>query len=222
MQLSYKRDYFSNPFIVSNRVFTSIGSADRVRLSNPKVVFVCGCIEGEFPQNIKNSNLLSSSDRKTLSNDFGITISPSNELIACDERFIAYQAMTSSTEKVIISYHKKAGASEALSPSCIYTDIKNRFSTDDTNYAEIISSDDLSPYFFAETGASTFATFANSNGTQSDECATLKASLEDNESIKDKLGALDRLSHQESFQIKDKGLAKSIFSFSSGSVLYLP
>lgn len=189
----------------------TIGSADRVRLSNPKVVFVCGCIEGEFPQNIKNSNLLSSSDRKTLSNDFGITISPSNELIACDERFIAYQAVTSSTEKVIISYHKKAGASEALSPSCIYTDIKNRFSTDDTNYAEIISSDDLSPYFFAETGASTFATFANSNGTQSDECATLKASLEDNESIKDKLGALDRLSHQESFQIKDKGLAKSIF-----------
>ncbi len=193
----------------------TIGSADRIRLSNPKIVFICGCIEGEFPQNIGGNNLLSYNDRKVLSNDLGITISPSNELIACDERFIAYQAVTSSTEKVIVSYHKKAGASEALSPSCIYTDIKNRFSTDNESYAEIISSDDLEPYFFAETGSSTFSTFASGYKLLNDETAstyyTLRASLKDNEDIKDKLEALDRISEKEPFRIKDKELAKKIF-----------
>ena len=193
----------------------TIGSADRVRLSNPKVVFICGCIEGEFPQNIGGSNLLSYNDRKVLSNDLGITISPSNELIACDERFIAYQAVTSSTEEVIISYHKKAGASEALSPSCIYTDIKNRFSTDDESFAEIISSDDLEPYFFAETSSSTFSTFASGYKLLNDETAstyyTLRASLDGNENVKDKLESLDRITEKEPFKIKDATLAKEIF-----------
>lgn len=187
-----------------------IGSADRIRLMSPKVVFVCGCVEGEFPQNIGNSTILTNADRKTLTSDLGLALSPANEIAACDERFIAYYALTSSTEKLIVSYYTTSGSETELSASCIYKDIKERFS----NVAELKSSN-LDAYFFSETDESTFRTYASGYHKRSslnvEKYNTIKAALDGNKDYEDKFVALDTIISNEPKEIKDKDLAKKLF-----------
>ena len=198
----------------------TIGSADRIRLSSPKIVFVCGCVEGEFPQNITSSNLLTNSDRKVMSNDLGLGLSPSNELVACDERFIAYQAITASTDKLIVSYHKKTGASEALSPSCIYTDIKDRFTVDEDCKLNLITSSMLDEYFFAETDASVFREYASGYHSANDDNAiiynTLKSTIEKSGNNLDKLEILDSVARHEPHHITDDDLSRKLFGNNIG------
>jgi len=173
----------------------TIGSADRTRLSNPKVVFACGCIEGQFPQNVTKKGLLTNSDRKTLSNDLDLKISLSNELAACDERFIAYSAVTSSTGKLFVSYHTRSGADEALEPSPLYTEIFERFNKRELDQGS------LNAYFYAETPESAFATYASGLHMRSDE------NIEQYNTIKSAL--CDRKGYPEKFESLEKVILRS-------------
>ncbi len=187
-----------------------IGSADRIRLASPKVVFVCGCVEGEFPENITSGTLLTSNDRKIINSELGLNLSLSNELAASDERFIAYSALTSSTEKLIVSYHTTEGTEDKLSPSCIFKDIEERFEN-----VKPIEFGNLDAYFFSETEESSFKTYASGYHKRSaeniEQYNTIKEALKDSQDYEGKFEALDSIIKNEPKEIKDKDLAVKLF-----------
>ncbi len=197
----------------------TIGSADRTRLSNPKVVFVCGVIEGEFPKNISTSSLLTGSDRVQLREKLGVELSLPNDLAACDERFIAYSAVTSATEKLVISYHQKKGADEPLSPSPLFEDIKNRF---DEEIVEdiLLDQSETDAYYYSETKDSAFSTYASGYCKRSknnvEEYNTIKAVLEAIAGYDDRLRALETVINKKQQILEDKETARELFGSNIG------
>ena len=87
-----------------------LGSADRMRCNNPRVVFILGANEGEFPQAVSSSGILSESDRAALINsDFKLY--SYGETLNAQEKYFAYMAASSACEKLFVSYRITNGLS---------------------------------------------------------------------------------------------------------------
>lgn len=95
-----------------------VGSAERIRLSNKRVVFLVGAVYGEFPALPESSGLFSARDRKKLI-DAGIEIDDGSVQLSVDERFVAYNAATAASDKLYITY--RAAASGEFEPSELVT-----------------------------------------------------------------------------------------------------
>ncbi len=86
------------------------------RLSNVKAVFVIGANEGIFPFAAKPSGLLSDRDRIALEN-VGIKLSANIQDKLAEERFAAYSAVSSPSDRLYISYARSDIAGGSLYPS---------------------------------------------------------------------------------------------------------
>ncbi len=133
----------------------SCGSADRIRPARPKVVFVIGLNQYEFPATISDSDLLLNTDRK--------------ELISCDidivdkfitylhnENFLLYSSSCCSSEKVFLCSCSNAGETMPTSlvnntlnafPNCNRVDLSNiedKIETKDNSFSILA---ELNPKF---------------------------------------------------------------------------
>ncbi len=97
-----------------------IGQADRVRPDNPRVVFVIGATDGDFPKTDLAGGLLSDSDRQRLAGS-GVELLKDGESFLSRERFFCYSAVTCASERVIISYPKRSASGEELLPSPLFS-----------------------------------------------------------------------------------------------------
>lgn len=84
------------------------GTADRIRTSNPKVVFVLGANDEIFPLMPTQGGVFTDSERKMLIN-MQIPISGDMEQNALSEQFLAYSAMTCASDKLYVTYSKSNG-----------------------------------------------------------------------------------------------------------------
>ena len=71
----------------------TVGSAATVRASNPKYTFVMGLCEGEFPQEISDTGLFSTSDRQALS-QLDVELSADLDTRSSDELMFAQKAFS--------------------------------------------------------------------------------------------------------------------------------
>ncbi|MEG2164817.1 MAG: PD-(D/E)XK nuclease family protein [Ruthenibacterium sp.] len=79
-----------------------VTTADRMRLSAPKVCFVLGISEGEFPKTIGFSGLLTHADRELLVEN-GVEMPGSFENRTLLEQMFFYRALTAPSEKLYLS-----------------------------------------------------------------------------------------------------------------------
>ncbi|MEG2671963.1 MAG: PD-(D/E)XK nuclease family protein [Ruthenibacterium sp.] len=79
-----------------------VTTADRMRLSAPKVCFVLGISEGEFPKTVGFSGLLTHADREILVQN-GIEMPGSFENRTLLEQMFFYRALTAPSEKLYLS-----------------------------------------------------------------------------------------------------------------------
>ena len=200
----------------------TIGSADRIRLSSPKVVFVSGCEEGVFPRSIEGSDLLSLNDRKHLET-LGISMSTPVDLKASEERFIAYTAATAATDRIYVTYHVNEGAGSSLQPSIIVSNIRELFENLKDKENGIIHTENLDCEYFSETDSSLFASYAReyankeSSSEHKTKLNTLRYILNKNEELSSRLKAFDSLSDRKQFEISDEHIASNLF----GKTMYL-
>ena len=196
----------------------TIGSADRIRLSSPKVVFVAGCAEGVFPKTTEPRGLLTATDRQNLTT-LGIELSMPSELVACEERFIAYSALTAATDKLYVSYHRTEGASDSLLPSIIYENIYSLFDGEHGGLP-VVDTDTLPVDYFAETEESSFAAYASAfaqrhtKRTEDDfksSLASLRAAVQSRDDYKGKLVSLDSVMTKKPFVIQNPEIATELF-----------
>lgn len=103
-----------------------IGSADRIRASAPKVVFLMGTNRGVFPADSSSGVLFNDIERCEMI-DNGMQIISNLEYNSVSENFIAYHAATLATEKLYLTYSSMSGDSSALTESEIVTETKRMF-----------------------------------------------------------------------------------------------
>ncbi len=79
----------------------TVGDANRIRAEEPKVVFVIGAVQGEFPMTPGGDCVFSDSERRELIR-LGLPLNDTMEGVALQERFLAYSAMTAASEKLFL------------------------------------------------------------------------------------------------------------------------
>lgn len=179
-----------------------IGSADRIRCNNPYAVFVVGANEGEFPQSVSSSGLLSESDRNILiENKFKLYAY--GETLNAQEKYFAYMALSAPSDRLFVSFrNSSADGAESI----IVSELKNIFSNLEVHSAETeysVSS--------AETDANTFEILASNFDDNTEFIATLKEYFSDKPEFESRLSAVKRLSKNEDITIKNPDLARKLF-----------
>ncbi len=99
------------------------GTADRIRPSDIKAVFIIGLCDGVFPAPPKNRSLFTDEERKILA-DEGLELGEGENDAVLSERMYAYTAFTSASEKVIASWPKYDISSAEQSPSVLISRLR--------------------------------------------------------------------------------------------------
>ena len=179
-----------------------IGSADRIRCNNPYAVFVVGANEGEFPQSVSSSGLLSESDRNILiENKFKLY--SYGETLNAQEKYFAYMALSAPSDRLFVSFRN--GSADG-SESIIVSELKNIFPN-----LEVHSADAEYSVSAAETDANTFEILASNFDDNTEFIATLKEYFADKPEFESRLSAVERLSKNEDIIIKNPDLARKLF-----------
>ena len=179
-----------------------IGSADRIRCNNPYAVFVVGANEGEFPQSVSSSGLLSESDRNILiENKFKLYAY--GETLNAQEKYFAYMALSAPSDRLFVSFRN--GSADGAE-SIIVSELKNIFLNLEVHSAEAEYSVSA-----AETDANTFEILASNFDDNTEFIATLKEYFADKPEFESRLSAVKRLSKNEDITIKNPDLARKLF-----------
>lgn len=179
-----------------------LGSADRIRCDNPYAVFVVGANEGEFPQSVNSSGLLSESNRVTLINN-KFKLYSYGETLNAQETYFAYMAMASATDKVFVSY--RTGAEESVESS-IVTGIKQVF----TELKEERNNENFDLEHL-ETKENAFEILVSNYQENSENIASLKEYFKNCSDYEDRLTATQKVVDNADINIENKEIATDLF-----------
>lgn len=179
-----------------------LGSADRIRCDNPRVVFVVGANEGEFPQALISSGLLSETDRMTLINNHFKLYSYGAALNA-QEKYFAYMALCAPKEKLFVSY--RAGG-DSSGESMIVRGLKAVFPRLSVQaFSGSVSIDSL------ESKGNAFELLAACYGDGNVFSASLREYFEKEVDYTARLTAVKNLTDNRDIVLQDKALATDLF-----------
>ena len=178
-----------------------LGSADRIRATAPKIVFIVGANTGVFPANCSGGVLLNDSERCELMEN-GAEIISNLEYNSVSEKFIEYRSLSLATERLYISFSNMTNDSESLTESEIVSEIKRIF----TNY-NVINFDTLRKI---ESPRTAFRAYATERKKQSQIGTDLFEYFRVNgtESQKNMIKKISK----DTFEITDENIATELFN----------
>ncbi|MFE4711330.1 helicase-exonuclease AddAB subunit AddB [Paenibacillus sp. NPDC056722] len=103
-----------------------VGSMDRTRTSGVKYAFLLGFNEGVVPAQFKEDGILSEGERGILES-VGLELAPGASRKLLDERFLIYNALTTASHKLWISYATADEEGKALLPSEVIRHLQRMF-----------------------------------------------------------------------------------------------
>lgn len=147
-------------------------SARTARLNSPKVVFVIGATEGDFPNQVSIHGLFSEADKQKLSIN-GIDVSrPLSDLIA-SERLVVYKSLSAASEKLYITYPLSDLSGQAKYPAQAVEQTMKMFGGSGMR----LRSDDLPPHYYAVTMHSAFYHYMQNYTSRSVSAASIRKVL---------------------------------------------
>ncbi|MFZ2539931.1 MAG: PD-(D/E)XK nuclease family protein [Oscillospiraceae bacterium] len=182
-----------------------VGSADRIRTTEKKVVFVLGANESVFPLVPASSGVFTDKERKQLINIEINIAKPSIDKMK-EERFIAYKTLTSPCEKLYITARKADISGTSLAPSIIFSQLKKMFGE-----GVVGDTDDIDGEYFCQSKQTAFAELAKTYFDDTKLSATLKAVLSQDDIYKFKLEKLEKFYNKSDFIIENKSNASLLF-----------
>ncbi len=179
------------------------GTPEQVRQSTPKVVFILGAVQGEFPLIPRNSGVFSDYERKLLINDFSLPLSDSLEQKTIEERYLSYSAVSLPSHELYVTYPKRVEA-EDCEPSEIVSSVASIFH-------ESVYDKKLSLTQRANSPEAAFSEMAALYRTNDTESESVKTVFENREEFFGRKEALKRAAASEEASIKDDKLAAEFF-----------
>lgn len=179
-----------------------VGSADRIRYSSPKTVFILGANEGVFPAYPSPGGILTDSDRRELIAR-GLPLTDTADERAVEERYFAYAAVAAPSESLVVSYVKRDSAGESLSPSALVDSLRQilpgcRLSAERDERA-------------AESERDAFEYAASLWRNPTPRAAALRHIFAEREDYQGRLEALDRAAERKPAAFYDKSNARRLF-----------
>ena len=183
----------------------TVSAAERARLADPKVVFVLGVNEGVFPGAAKASGLFSDKDRAQLEKA-GLKLSVTPKLRQDEERFMAYSALSSASERLYITYPLSDAGGKARFPSYILEQIQKMFPGN-----TVLRMSELPELYFCTTEKAAYYRYVQSLKRSDGDSAVLRAFLLERENYREKVDYLDRVQETVSQEIADAEVALQLF-----------
>jgi len=103
-----------------------VGSIERSKSHEIKVLFILGANDGVFPMVTNKEGLLSDGDRRKLA-DSGVELAADTRSKAFEEQFLVYTAITTPSQKLRLSYPIADAEGKSLRPSIIVSKLKRVF-----------------------------------------------------------------------------------------------
>lgn len=182
----------------------TFGSADRIRLDSPKIVYILGANYSVFPAIKEETAPFTDKDRRVLS-EKGIELASFGEYKMKEERMIAYSAFCTAREKLFISYNT-GGSDESREPSDVVERTRDLF----PNHREI-DYNSMPALDLIESRQTAFETLAREMLSDTELYRALRKYFNGKEDYSDKIKALDRARSGRHFEIEDKETAKELF-----------
>ncbi|SFF00148.1 DNA helicase/exodeoxyribonuclease V, subunit B [Paenibacillus catalpae] len=103
-----------------------IGSMDRTRSGDVKICYVLGANDGVMPMRIQEDGVLTEQERERLAEE-GIVMAPGVRRRLLDERFLIYNALTTASHHLWISWAQADEEGKSLLPSEVIRQVKQLF-----------------------------------------------------------------------------------------------
>lgn len=185
----------------------TIGSPDRIRMDNAKVVFVLGAQKGVFPLIPQKSGVFNEIEQKNLEKN-GIVIARSFEYRLAEQKFNAYKVMTMPSDMlfVVASTNDKKG--EPLVLSEIFHTAEKVFGKD-----VIVNVSELPPEYFCKNPKTSFLTLSKFFRQNTVQTASISEYLESTkEEYVNKINMLRNASNQSKAKLNEQSKIYSVFS----------
>lgn len=115
----------------------TFGSADRIKPSRPKVAFIIGANQDEFPSLPSVSGVFADNERQRLI-DSGLELTGTDFSKAVDEDFLVYSSLCCATDALFVTYSARDLKGGQKSPSVIIDNIKKAFPDNDFNLQTVL------------------------------------------------------------------------------------
>ncbi|EWM53403.1 PD-(D/E)XK nuclease family protein [Ruminococcus flavefaciens] len=183
-------------------------SARMARLDSPKIVFIMGANDGNFPNQISVHGLFSDADRSKLAEN-GIELStPIAELIA-SERLVVYKALSAASHRLFISYPLSDLSGQAKYPAQIVDRIIGMFRDNSLRKTD----EDISVDFYSVTLHSAFYHYMQERSNGSVEVVSIKKLLMDRPEYRRRLSyVISRSNMKHDYHI-DKDIMRKLQNF---------
>ena len=178
----------------------TVGSADRMRYSAPRAVFVLGANEGVFPAYPMGDGILTEEERRRLK-EMGLTLAGDVLTQCVEERYYAYQALTAPSERLTITYH--TGGDNTPSP--IVETVRRLLPRHTAGVAQTADGTDL------ESAHEMFDRLAREYTAPTALTQSLKQVLGEQAEYSPRLTAVASSAAGEPFRITDTDTAKNLF-----------
>jgi len=183
-----------------------VASAERSKLSDPKVVFVIGVNEGIMPYHIKENGLFNDKDKDAL-DKAGLKISRPILWKIAEERLIAYQALSAASDKLFVTFPTADLTGGVRRPSAIISQIVNMFGE-----KVLTSATEKGSAFYCTTAHSTYYKFIEEYNGKTAENASIKAVLKDIPYYSKKLEFIENISENPEYNLNSKNSKDLFFS----------
>lgn len=198
-------------FIPHSADQVTVGDIERLRLSDKKIVFVIGAVEGEFPKAFSDSGLFTSSERTTLT-DLGVLADTSVRTWVLKEQYLCYYALTSACEKLYVSYPCASLTGTPYQPSQMVTELMAV-----CPFINSVSYSEIPAFQKLWSAKSSFAEYSSRIGSSDELTKALETYYSQNTEYASSSKALRRAVTRAPFVINDKKNTQNLF----GKDMYL-
>ncbi len=178
------------------------GTAEQVRQTTPKVVFLMGVTQGDLPQNPKPAGVFSDAERRELI-ELKLPLGDPLEQRAIEERYLAYSVACLASDRLIMSWPMSAGGEEK-EPSELIAGARGVFPT-------LEPERDLPEEFFANSREAAFSRMAARWRERSPEAEALRMFAGGDPDHAGRLEALERAAGQRPQRLEDPALAREVY-----------
>lgn len=183
----------------------TVGSADRIRVTGIRSVYILGANESIFPGTPVLSGLFSEADRQAMK-DIGIEFFQDAQEQSVEERYIAYTALCAASETLTVTYSGADISSKALSPSVIIHQLRSILPN-----AKFINTADIDKLHWVETKQAGFEALAANWKEASPLSESLFHYFSSDDEFSSKFSALRRMTDGGKYAIEDRETAKRLF-----------
>ncbi len=182
-----------------------VGSAERVRLRGKKAVLILGANEREFPLLPSSGGVFTEQERELLA-AHGFALSGQGEEALLEERFVAWQALSSPSERLTVTFSLGNLKGEERRPSAIAAGFRAIFPGTPVRCPQ-----DFPPEFFCRTPRTAFLQAVRRGKDGSAFAASAREYLKTSPEYAARLSELAQMQDEERLKISDPALTARMF-----------